>query len=99
MQSDAGRALRYWRDRRSCSLLVSVPSTISVADFMHDVKGVSSNALNERFGTLKWAFKWQIGYGLNTVCSTHVSIVGKYIENQKQHHADGTLWPNSEPSE
>ncbi|HEX5322711.1 MAG TPA: IS200/IS605 family transposase [Capsulimonadaceae bacterium] len=80
-------------------LLVSVPTTVSIANFMHDIKGVSSNMLNERFGSPKWAFKWQIGYGFNTVCPTHVAVTQRYIENQKQHHADRTLWPGSEPSD
>lgn len=80
-------------------LLVSVPTAISIADFMHDIKGVSSNVLNERFGSLKWAFKWQIGYGFITVSPTNVGITRRYIENQKQHHADGTLWPENEPLE
>ncbi len=78
-------------------LFVTLPMTITLADFMKEVKGASARAVNNAYGSPKWSFKWQGGYGYFTVCSSHASTVTRYIENQKQHHADGTLWPSCEP--
>jgi putative transposase len=80
-------------------LLVSIPPTVLIADFMDNIKGVSSRALNEEFSAPTWSFKWQAGYGYHTVCPGHIRVIRRYIENQKQHHADGMLWPEGEPPE
>ena len=68
-------------------LLVTVPRTVLVPDFMQLVKGMSSKALNDTHGSPTWAFKWQGGYGLDTVSHSHVARVRAYIQNQKRHHA------------
>ncbi len=78
-------------------LLVSLPSTLAVADFAEAVKGVSSRALNDTHGSPRWAFKWQGGYSDHSVSASHMTRVRLYIENQKRHHANGSLWPNCEP--
>ena len=77
-------------------LLVELPRTLCVSDFMEAVKGVSSNALNDKHSSLTWAFKWQGRYSDLSVSSSHMPRVRVYIENQKQHHADNSLWPNCE---
>ncbi len=77
-------------------LLVSLPTILTISDFIKAVKGVSSRALNETFGCPTWSFKWQGRYGVITVCPSHVGLIRGYIENQKQHHADGSLWPSCE---
>ncbi len=78
-------------------LLVSLPRTLCLADFMEAVKGVSSKALNDTHGSPTWAFKWQGGYSNHSVSASHMTRVRCYIENQKQHHADQSLWPSCEP--
>ncbi len=77
-------------------LLVSLPATINVSDFIKSVKGVSARTLNQTYGRPAWSFKWQGRYGVITVCPSHVSLIRGYIENQKQHHADGSLWVSCE---
>jgi putative transposase len=77
-------------------LLVSLPSTLCRAEFVKSVKGVTSHKLNEAYGSPTWAFKWQGRYGVDTVSRSHVDRVKRYIENQKQHHADSTIWPSCE---
>ena len=72
-------------------LLVTLPRTLCIADFTESVKGCSSRALNEAHASELWVFKWQGGYGVHTVSIGHVRGVMRYVENQKQHHADGTL--------
>lgn len=77
-------------------LLVSLPRTMCIAEFVKSVKGASAHLLNVKYGSPTWGFKWQGGYGVQTVSPAHVSVVRRYIENQKHHHADSTLWPGSE---
>ena len=76
-------------------LLVSLPRTLA-ADFMEAVKGVSSRALNDTHGSPVWSFKWQGGYSDHSVSPPQVTVIKHYIENQKQHHADQSLWPSCE---
>ncbi len=78
-------------------LLVSLPRTLCLSDFMEAVKGVSSRALNDTHGSPTWAFKWQGSYSDHSVSASHMTRVRLYIENQKQHHADNSLWPSCEP--
>ena len=77
-------------------LLVSLPATINISDFIKSVKGVSSRTLNQKYGRPAWSFKWQGRYGVITVCPSHVSLIRTYIENQKQHHGAGRLWDSCE---
>ena len=71
-------------------ILAAVRPSVSPADFMHQLKGSSS-----RFVTLEFKrpFEWQEGYGVFSVSENDVPDVIRYIENQKQHHAEGTLVP------
>lgn len=80
-------------------LLVSLPTTLCIADFVHDVKGGSSRALNEAHGSELWTFKWQGGYGVTTVGPRDVRRVVRYIEHQQEHHAAGDLWESLEKTE
>ena len=80
-------------------LLVSVPPTAALSDFIKAVKGVSSLALNAAFARPAWSFKWQGRYGVITVCPSHVGLIRGYVENQKPHHADQNLWPSCETAE
>jgi REP element-mobilizing transposase RayT len=78
-------------------LLVNLPSTICVADFVQSIKGVSSMSTNKAFGMTISAFRWQLGYGVHTVSPSHLSKVRKYIANQEEHHRTGQLWNHCEP--
>ena len=80
-------------------LLVGLPATRDLPEFIKNVKGVSSRTLNQCYGRSAWSFKWQGRYGVTTVSPAHMSRIKRYIENQKQHHATGDLWPLSEQIE
>ena len=71
-------------------LLVSFPTTITIADLVKQVKGVSSHFINE---TLQPAsqFKWQGSYGAFTVSRWDVDKIIEYIKRQKEHHTTGEL--------
>jgi REP element-mobilizing transposase RayT len=78
-------------------LLVTLPTTLGVADFMETVKGVSAHAMNKASGSPTFSFKWQGGYSYHTVSISHVRTLLRYIANQKEHHAAGSLVASCEP--
>ena len=71
-------------------LLVQLPLTISVADLMHQVKGMSSYLITHALHP-STAFKWQEGYGACSVSTYGLSRVQHYIAHQAEHHAANTL--------
>ena len=71
-------------------LLVIVPTTITIADLLKQVKGVSSHFVND---TLRppTQFKWQGSYGAFTVSQWDVDEIKGYVKRQKEHHQVGEL--------
>jgi putative transposase len=63
-------------------LLVSLPSTMAVAEAVQKLKANSSRWLGER-GV---AFQWQDGYGAFSVSPSLLDTVKTYIHNQEEHH-------------
>lgn len=78
-------------------LLLSIPATIMIATIMEQVKGSSSHFASEELLAGEW-FAWQEGYGAISVSPADKKKVIAYINNQKRHHAEGTLWPRAERS-
>jgi putative transposase len=71
-------------------LAVSVPPKIAPAKFIGDVKGNSSHYINNVIKP-DFEFYWQNEYGVLSFGERNLASVVRYIHNQKQHHADGTL--------
>jgi REP element-mobilizing transposase RayT len=71
-------------------LLVSFPTTITIADLVKQVKGVSSHFVNETLHPAS-QFKWQGSYGAFTVSRWDVDKIIEYIKRQKEHHTTGEL--------
>ena len=71
-------------------LAVSIPPKIAPAKFIGDVKGNCSHFVNHVIQP-DFEFHWQDAYGVFSFGEKSLSTVVKYIQNQKQHHADGTL--------
>src|SRR5262245_56802715 len=63
----------------------SLPSTISIADFVNAVKSNSSRWIHETFPNHR-GFAWQEGYGAFSVSKSQESHVIGYINTQEQHH-------------
>jgi putative transposase len=63
-------------------LLTRFSRTLSMADWMKEVKRVSSTFIKERIPE----FYWQGGYGIFGVDSSAFQPVVAYIRNQEQHH-------------
>ncbi len=66
-------------------LLVSLPSTITIAKAIQYIKGGSSRWIHETFDNMK-DFAWQEGYGGFTIGVSQIDQTKKYIANQEEHH-------------
>ena len=71
-------------------LYASMPSTISIADFVNAVKSNSSRWIHESASRLR-GFAWQEGYGAFSVSKSEESKVVRYISNQAEHHRKRTF--------
>ena len=71
-------------------LLVRLPPTVNVSEFIGRVKGAASHRVNEE---LRPSFKlrWQEGYGVVTLRKDELEKVSRYIDNQETHHRLGKL--------
>ena len=71
-------------------LLVRLPPSVKVSDFVGQVKGATAHRVNEE---IKPDFKltWQEGYGVLTLRKDELDKVSRYIDNQETHHQTGRL--------
>jgi REP element-mobilizing transposase RayT len=86
-----GTVLALNGDSMHLHLVVSLPTTITIAGLVKQVKGVSSHFVNETLQP-ETQFKWQGGYAAFTVSRWDVSRIVGYVKRQKEHHAAGDLW-------
>jgi REP element-mobilizing transposase RayT len=66
-------------------ILLSLPSTLSVAKAVQLLKGNSSKWIHETFPALR-TFEWQEGYGAFSVGVSRIDAMVNYIRNQAEHH-------------
>ena len=66
-------------------LLISLPTTVSMAKGVQLIKGGSSKWLHETFPALH-DFAWQEGYGAFGACISNIPETIAYIANQEEHH-------------
>ena len=71
-------------------LLVSLPTTISVAKAIQLIKGTSSAWISDTFPTHR-RFAWQEGYGAFSVGVSHRDETIAYISRQEEHHRRKTF--------
>ncbi len=72
---------------------VAIPPNLAVAEWVRNVKGASSHQVNTQMPDEAGPFRWQGGYSVLTFGARNQHFVVEYIQNQKQHHAGGTLEP------
>jgi len=73
-------------------LVVSIPPTISVAEFVGQVKGASSAVFNKS-GFTRSRFYWQDEYGAFSFDRKRLSNFVAYAERQEEHHRETTTIP------
>ena len=66
-------------------LLTGFPPTLSVSDFIKNIKGSSSHFITHEIKPGEF-FKWQGSYGAFTVSHDGIDKVADYIRNQAIHH-------------
>lgn len=66
-------------------LYASLPSTITIADFVSVIKSNSSRWVHES-SSKRRSFAWQEGYGAFSVSKSEEQRVIRYISNQHKHH-------------
>ena len=66
-------------------VLLSLPSTLSIAKGMQLIKGGSSKWVHETFPEHR-LFGWQVKYGAFSVSVSRLQSAIEYIRNQAQHH-------------
>ena len=71
-------------------ILLSLPSTLSIAKALQLLKGGSSKWVHDTFPEC-WAFRWQEKYGAFTVSVSALEKTIKYVQNQKEHHRKMTF--------
>ena len=70
-------------------LLTTLARTVSIADFVKELKRVSSNWLQDEKGIS--SFHWQSGYGAFSVSESLVAKARAYLETQEEHHRHQTF--------
>jgi len=71
-------------------VLLSLPSTLSVAKAMQLIKGGSSKWVHETFPEHR-LFGWQVKYGAFSVSVSQLGKTIQYIKNQAEHHRNRTF--------
>jgi REP element-mobilizing transposase RayT len=66
-------------------LLMKLPASVAVADILRLIKTNSSKWVNENEFS-PGVFAWQTGYGAFSVSESQAPAVGRYIQNQVEHH-------------
>ncbi|HAF13875.1 MAG TPA: IS200/IS605 family transposase [Blastocatellia bacterium] len=70
-------------------LVVSVPPSLLISDWIGKLKGGSSFYINHEVANRK-LLDWQEGYGVVSFGTKDLEWVIRYVKNQKEHHAAGS---------
>jgi REP element-mobilizing transposase RayT len=71
-------------------VLLSIPSTLSIAKAMQLIKGGSSTWVHDTFPDHQ-EFEWQEGYGAFSIGVSQKADTKAYIANQREHHRTKTF--------
>ncbi|OYV07566.1 MAG: transposase [Verrucomicrobiales bacterium VVV1] len=71
-------------------LLISLPTTMALSEWMRRLKGESSKWISSQWPSLK-GFSWQDGYGAFSVGQSQVADTIQYITRQREHHAKSSF--------
>jgi putative transposase len=79
-------------------LVLRIPASMAVGDFLGKLKGASSYFLNQELQITN-SFRWQEGYGVSSVSFQDLRRVIRYVQNQKQRHRERDWLPDLERTE
>src|SRR5262249_25616993 len=86
----AGKALLINGMADHVHVLLSLASTLSIAEMFRVLKANSSRWVHEKWPA-RWEFAWQTGYGAFSVSQSNIAQVTQYIANQEEHHCTMTF--------
>jgi len=66
-------------------LCVSIPPTITISEWIGQLKGSSSHDVNQKLS--RKAVEWQAGYGVVSFGTRDLEWVKRYVREQKERHA------------
>ena len=72
-------------------LVVSIPPTLAIADFVKRIKGSSAHFMNQALSAFLDKFGWQEGYSVFSLGGKQLEQAVDYVKNQKAHHSNGTV--------
>ncbi len=70
---------------------LSIPPTLLISEFIGKLKGASSHEVNQKLGQGRKVLEWQAGYGVVSFGTKDLQWVIRYVQNQREHHARGTV--------
>ena len=70
-------------------LAVNIEPFVTISDVVGDIKGACSHDINK--SRHMKALEWQRGFGVVSFGKRQLAWVLRYIVNQKEHHAKGTI--------
>jgi putative transposase len=79
-------------------LVVSIPPTIVLSEWIGQLKGASAHEINQQIGLRDRTLQWQTGYGVVSFGSGDLDWVKAYVRDQRQHHAEGKTYDRLERS-
>jgi putative transposase len=71
-------------------LVVTIPPSLLISDWIGKLKGGSSFYINHEIANRK-LLDWQEGYGVVSFGTKDLAWVIRYVKNQKEHHAAGSI--------
>lgn len=71
-------------------IVITIPPRHSVSFVVKELKGASSHFVNHIIKPPEFHFAWQRGYGYLMLGETQLESAIKYVENQKEHHANSS---------
>ncbi len=72
-------------------IAVSVPPTLTISEFIGQLKGGTSHDVNQALGRAQKVLEWQAGYGVVSFGTRDLPWVVEYVRNQREHHARGSV--------
>jgi REP element-mobilizing transposase RayT len=70
---------------------VTIPPTLTISEFVGQLKGATSYEVNHHGGTREAILQWQSGYGVVSFGSKDLEWIKQYIRNQREHHTNGQI--------
>ena len=77
-------------------LAVTIPPTLTISEWIGQLKGGTSHDVNQQIGKQQKALQWQTGYGVVSFGTGDLDWVKRYISNQREHHKHDSVYDRLE---